>query len=232
MRKTNALGELRTTIVGALLALMASGVLAQETQYVSDKVLVPVRSGAGSEYRIVHRGIPSGTALTVFSTTEDEVWSEIETRGGTRGWVRTQYLQEAPPAALLLADQRAELDRVRGERDRLREQLQDSKSAASEAGGEISTLSVQLEETQVELAELKRVSGAAVELDSQNRILTTELEEQRSEAELLHLENVRLQERVANNQLIDGALAVLLGVILAVVAPRLWPRRRSNDGWV
>ena len=32
---------------------------AQDTQYISDMVLVPVRSGAGSEFPIVDRGLPS-----------------------------------------------------------------------------------------------------------------------------------------------------------------------------
>ena len=42
---------------------------------------------------------------------------------------------------------------------------------------------------------------------------------------------VRLRERIANNQILDGALAVLLGVILAVVTPRLWPSKKRQDGW-
>jgi SH3 domain protein len=84
---------------------------------------------------------------------------------------------------------------------------------------------------EAELTEVKRVSAAALELDSQNRTLTTELENLRADAELLRLENVRLQERISNAQIIDGALAVLLGVAITVVVPRLVPRRRRNDGW-
>ena len=44
---------------------------AQDTQYISDMVLVPVRSGAGSEFRIVNRGLPSGTALLVYGQSDD-----------------------------------------------------------------------------------------------------------------------------------------------------------------
>ena len=39
---------------------------AEDTQYISDMLLVPLRSGAGSEFRIVNRGLPSGIALLVF----------------------------------------------------------------------------------------------------------------------------------------------------------------------
>jgi SH3 domain protein len=40
-----------------------------------------------------------------------------------------------------------------------------------------------------------------------------------------------LRERIANNQILDGALAVLLGVLLALIAPRLWPSKKRSDGW-
>ena len=75
------------------------------------------------------------------------------------------------------------------------------------------------------------VHAAALDLDSLNQQLVAELESERSDADLLRLENVRLRERIANNQMLDGALAVLLGVILAVVAPRLWPTKKRQDGW-
>ena len=214
-----------------LLLLPGAGVFAQETQYISDMVLVPVRSGAGANYRIVNRGLPSGTALLVVGQSEDGEWAEIETRGGTRGWIPTQYLQKDPPAGLLINDLRLELEQVRGERDRVVSQLNQSSSEASEADETIIELQSTLDSTQAELTEVKRVSAAALDLDLLNQQLVAELESERSDADLLRLENVRLRERIANNQILDGALAVLLGVILAVVAPRLWPRRKRQDGW-
>ena len=219
--------------LAVLLAAVLSSVaaVAQETQFISDVVLVPVRSGAGSEYRIVNSGLPSGTALLVFTVSEDGKWTEIETRGGTRGWVLSQYLQKDPPAGLLINDLKRELERVQGERDRVVSQLNLSSSEASEADETITELAATLEATRTELTEVKRVSAAALDLDSLNQQLVAELETERSDTDLLRLENVRLRERIANNQTLDGALAVLLGVILAVVAPRLWPRKNRQDGW-
>ena len=100
-----------------------------------------------------------------------------------------------------------------------------------EADETIIGLTTTIERTQAELTEIKRVSAAALDLDLMNQQLVAELESGRSSADLLRLENVRLRERIANNQMMDGALAVLLGVILAVVAPRLWPRKKRPDGW-
>ena len=204
---------------------------AQNTQYISAMVLVPVRTGAGSEFRIVNRGLPSGTALLVYAQSDDGEWTEVETRGGTRGWIPTQYLQEEPPAGLLINDMRLELEQVRGERDRVVSQLNQSSSEVDEADETIVSLTTRLESTEAELTEVKRVSAAALDLDLMNQQLVAELESERSDADLLRLENVRLRERISNNQIMDGALAVLLGVILAVVAPRLWPKKKRQDGW-
>ena len=220
-----------TALFTAVLIATAPQSVAQETQYISDMVLVPVRSGAGTDYRIVNRGLPSGTALLVYDLSDDGEWTEIETRGGTRGWIPTQYLQKEPPAGLLINDLRLELEQVRGERDRLVSQLNQSSTEVTEADETIVELNTTLESTQAELTEVKRVSAAALDLDLMNQQLVAELESERSEADLLRLENVRLRERIANNQILDGALAVLLGVILAVVAPRLWPKKKRQDGW-
>ena len=231
---TRALTAMRSASLWVLLAmtlLCLPAANAQDTQYISDMVLVPVRSGAGSDYRIVNRGLPSGTALLVYGQSDDGEWTEVETRGGTRGWIPTQYLQQEPPAGLLINDMRLELEQVRGERDRVVSQLNQSSSEVNEADETIVSLNTRLESTEAELTEVKRVSAAALDLDLMNQQLVAELESERSEADLLRLENVRLRERIANNQMMDGALAVLLGVILAVVAPRLWPKKNRQTGW-
>lgn len=231
---TKAFTSMGGTLRYAMLALTL-GCLpeanAQDTQYVSDMVLVPVRSGAGSDFRIVNRGVPSGTALLVYGQSDDGEWTEVETRGGTRGWIPTQYLQQESPAGLLINDMRLELEQVRGERDRVVSQLNQSSSEVNEADETIVELTTRLESSEAELTEVKRVSAAALDLDLMNQQLVAELESERSDADLLRLENVRLRERIANNQIMDGAFAVLLGVILAVVAPRLWPKKKHQDGW-
>ena len=203
----------------------------QDTRYVSDRVLVPVRSGAGSDFRIVNSGLPSGTALLMFGESEDGKWAEIETRAGTRGWMPSQFLQTEPPASLLMNELKLEVEQLRRERDRVVSQLNQRSSAADEADDTILKLKSELDATANELTEVKRVSAAALDLDALNQQLVAEVESERSDADLLRLENVRLRERIASNQILDGALAVLLGVILAVVTPRLWPNKKRQDGW-
>jgi SH3 domain protein len=82
-----------------------------------------------------------------------------------------------------------------------------------------------------ELHQLKQVSGKAEQLDIDNRRLVEELENLRSELEMLQADNQRLRDKIDSEDFMNGALAVLLGVIIALVAPRLVPRQRKHSGW-
>ena len=90
---------------------------AEEKRYITDEILVPVRSGAGGEYRIVNKGLSSGTPITQFSLSEDGVWAEVETRGGTRGWLRAQYIQTERPSQLLLEDAKQQYAKLEADRN-------------------------------------------------------------------------------------------------------------------
>jgi SH3 domain protein len=48
---------------------------------------------------------------------------------------------------------------------------------------------------------------------------------------MLESENYRLQEKLDSEDFFNGAMAVLLGVIIALVAPRLVPKRRKSSSW-
>ena len=89
----------------------------------------------------------------------------------------------------------------------------------------------ELEQVKMELHHLTQVSGKAVQLDTTNRQLVAEAEDLYSEVEMLKAENQRLSEKLRSEDFMNGALAVLLGVIIALVAPRLVPKRRKTSNW-
>jgi len=80
-------------------------------------------------------------------------------------------------------------------------------------------------------AELESISGNAIHLDSENRRLAQEGELLKAKLDTVQAENQRLQDKLDSDAFMNGALAVLLGVVIALAVPRLWPRRRSNSEW-
>ena len=220
-----------TLIIPLLVFLLSATTQAQDVRYISDTQYVPVRSGAGSDYRIIHRGIPSGTRLTVVQASDNGEWSEITTEDGTSGWVLTQHLMAELPARTQVEAAIARAAQLFAANAELAEELTALKAVRVQLEGDVDNAGTSLQTLAEELAQLKKISGRSLQLDADNRRLVEEAENLRVQADMLGAENQRLQENLRSSAFLDGALAVLLGVVIALVAPRLWPKRRRNDGW-
>lgn len=218
-------------IISLLAILFTAPGQAQEVRYVSDTQYVPVRSGAGGDYRIVHRGIPSGTRLTVNRVSDNGEWSEITTEDGTSGWVLSQHLMAELPARNQVESAVARAAQLSAANAELAEELAALKAVRVQLEGDVDNAGTSLQSVSEELAQLKQISGRSLQLDADNRRLVEEAENLRAQADMLGAENQRLQENLRSSAFLDGALAVLLGVVITLVAPRLWPKRRRNDGW-
>ncbi|MDG2048403.1 MAG: TIGR04211 family SH3 domain-containing protein [Halioglobus sp.] len=223
---------MRLPLCTLLLSLLLSlSIQAAEIRYVSDKQFVPLRSGAGSNYRIVHRGIPSGTRLTVNSSLADGSWSEVTMENGKSGWIQPQYLMPDLPARLKLVAMTAEAEKTAARNIELEAQLNAINAERDDLISQVTGSDFELSGVSRELHELKKISGKSVQLDKDNRRLVEESENLRSEVEMLEAERLRLQDKLESEDFMNGAMAVLLGVIIALVAPRLIPKRRKNSSW-
>ncbi len=214
-----------------VLAVAASPGQAQQIRYISDNQFIPVRSGAGNDYRIINRGLPSGTRLTVHEISDDGVWARITTDSGEEGWLRAQYLMESMPTKARLANALARTEQLQRKNSELGTQLAELQSEHGSLAEQVSESDSSLSAVSEELAQLKQISGRAVQLDAENRRLTEANESLRAEVDTMKAENQRLQDKLRNRTFLHGAFAVLLGVIITLLIPRLWPKRRRNDGW-
>lgn len=211
--------------------LIATAAQAQDVRYVSDKQYVPLRSGAGNDYRITHRGIPSGTRMKIARTSSDGVWAEITTDRGTTGWIRTQYLMKEAPAQNKLDAAIERAEQATAASTALATEVEALETERVDLLNQITNDDSTLENLTQELNQLKQISGKSVQLDVDNRRLVEEAENLRSKVDMLEAENLRLQDKLKSEDFLDGALAVLLGVIIALVAPRLMPKRRKSSSW-
>ncbi|HBZ48721.1 MAG TPA: TIGR04211 family SH3 domain-containing protein [Halieaceae bacterium] len=179
----------------------------------------------------MHRGLPTGTLLSVLATSENQEFTQVTTANGTEGWIRTQYLTDTPPARLTLAAMQGSEAEMRERLQTLQQQLSKSQAEVASAVAALSDSEQALADLNERYTELERLSGNSVELDKTNRSLLQSVETLSAEQETLQAENQRLLERMEYSQFTDGALAVGLGVIITLLIPRLWPQRKRNSGW-
>ncbi|KPP99058.1 MAG: SH3 domain protein [Marinobacter sp. HL-58] len=217
-------------LIFCFLALMVAAASAHaKTVYVDDSLYAPIRSGEGTQYRILHSGVRSGTALELLETS-DSGYSRVRTPEGIEGWINSRYVTETPVARQRLEQANKQLEQTRNELGELREQLEEVTSERDELRNSEEALQSRAGKLSEELSNIKEVASDSINLDRRNSELSEENQKLRNELEVLTAEKERLEGKKESDFMLLGAALVLLGVILALVVPLLKPARKT-DNW-
>ncbi len=216
-------------ILSVLVVVSSVAVAQARTVYVDDQLYLPVRSGPGSQYRIIENAVPSGTALEVLEG-ENENYTRVRTPKGNDGWVSTQYLSDTPIARDLLQRATRNLESARSELNQTREQLNEVTAERDELRNSETSLSGRTEQLQQELSRIKEVAADSLNLQQRNGELREENQKLRNDLEVLTAENERLEASKESDFMLLGAALVLGGVLLALIIPMLKPTRKT-DNW-
>jgi SH3 domain protein len=206
-------------------------IAASEKRYVSDVLYVPLHSGKSSKNRIVHRGLKSGTELTLLDYDKKAGFSKVRTANGTEGWMQNQFLSNSPVARQLLTREQQTNASLR---EQLRSTSSDKKSigqAHGELKQQVKALSAKNQQLTNELASIKKISSNAVNLDRNNRELLQNNEMLKIEIAELQSDNARLSDKSDKEWFVRGAFAVALGALLAFILPKFKPRPKHSE-WV
>jgi SH3 domain protein len=215
--------------ISVLLVLSSIAVAQAKTVWVDDQLYLPVRSGAGTQFRIIENAVPSGTPLEVLDTS-DSGYTLVRTPKGTEGWVSSQYLSETPIAADQLRTANRQLEETRADLARVKEKLAEVTRERDALENSESTLSNRSQELQEELQRIKSIASDSINLARRNKELLEENQKIRNDLEVLTAENERLEASKEYDFMLLGAGLVLGGVLLALIIPMLKPTRKT-DNW-
>jgi SH3 domain protein len=96
-----------------LTALSATPAQAQEAWVMDKEVSLTLRTGAGTQYRIIG-SLTTGDVATILA--RGDGWTKVRTAEGKEGWVSAGFLQASPPA-------RIQLERLERNTEELRRQV-------------------------------------------------------------------------------------------------------------
>lgn len=213
-----------------LTLLTVAGVAQARTVYIDDTLYAPVRSGEGNQFRILHSGLRSGTAVTLLEQSEESGYSRVRTSQGIEGWIPTRYLTNQPIARDRLESANQELEKTKAQL----EELQARMGEISDQRDQLSSREEELEQRVAtltrELEEIRSVSANALSLDRRNQELQESNQKLRNEVEVLTAEVERLEAKKESDFMLLGAGLLILGMFVAVVLPWLKPARK-NDTW-
>jgi SH3 domain protein len=213
-------------MVVLLLAVLSAASVDAATLYVSDALTVPMRRGASTGHRIIHAGLPAGTALEVIGEDKAAGFTQVRLANGTDGWVPTQYLTAEPIAKDRLAAATRRVQTLEAEIKSLRENFQETRGAKSSAESRNADLEKQTKQLQTELAEIRRVSATSISQYEENKVLKAENAELKTKATELTARVQRLERSELLRFFLFGGALVIIGLVIgAVVKSR--PKRST-----
>ena len=223
---------MKTILFISLLHLsLLSGLTFSETNYISDEVYVPLRSGPTNKHRILHRGLKSGLAIERLAESEDGEWIQIRTPSGIEGWAQSQYISRTPTAAILLTKTEAELKEIKQKFNETKSSLDNELSLRKKTQNALSEMEKSKQQTSMELHRIRSISSGAIELDQKYQRLLEEHELLQTENDTLNAENTSLKDDRRFSFMFYGAALVVLGMLLSVIIPRLQIKKRNSE-WI
>lgn len=215
--------------LGLALSGLMTPVAHAADRWVSDVLYVPLRSGKGNQFRIVNRGLKTGTPLTLIEEDVEGGWVFVETEKGEQGWVRSQYVINEPTAGIRLDSANSKLDKLDKQRKQLQAEVKTLKSENRQLNKELDKISNQSSKLDKELSTIKQVSSSAIDLHERHQELMHQHQLIQTELDVLKAENSRLKADSRNTFFIYGALAVGLGVLITLIVPNLRRRKRYSE---
>jgi len=228
MKKVSQLSCIFAALIVAL--LYSHTALSQtKTAYIKDTLYVPIRSGDSNQYRILHKGLKSGTKLSIIEENDDKTWVKVTTENGIEGWLPSQFISNTKTANLLVDSYKNDAEKARKELNELKmsyastgEKLKKESSTAEEYFNENTRLTL-------ELQKIKSISSNAIAMDKNYQNLLEQHELLKTKYDTLFAENENLKADQRLSFLLYGAGLLILGMFLMIILPMLKPKQRFSE---
>jgi SH3 domain protein len=195
-----------------------------ETWYVQPSAEVPIRSGQGTEYKILSV-VPDGMSVAILE--EADPWVKVRTPGGAEGWMLKRYLSKDPPLSDRVSTLQARNEKLEKENETIRRELEELSAAHSRSQQELNACITERDEIRSNYQSL-RADTADVITIKQN--LTDKVQENqliRQQLAELERENTNLQRNTSLKWFLAGGLVLLVGWVLGLISTR--SRRRKSS---
>ena len=220
---------LASTLIIATLGLTTfwAAPVAAAPGWISDTLFVPVRSGAGNQFRIVHRGLKTGTQLEIIAMEEGAEWAQVRI-GDIEGYINAQYVVRTPPAMIRLEQLDKQHEQLRQQLTEARQQVSTLTSERNQLAADNKRLGGELNVQSEEVSKLQDIAADPIRLDRANRELNEELSRLRTELNTVTAENAMLRGDKTSSMWLVGASILIGGWLIGWLMKSRSSRARSS----
>lgn len=201
-----------------LITALTSSPLLAATKYVSDELVINMRSGKGNGFKII-KIVKSGTPLTVLET--DSGYTRARTPQGVEGWVLSRFLIDQPVARDQLAKARQDVATMKEKYEAMVNELSTIKTERDTLSSSEKSLLANKEKMNTELVKLKKIAARPMQLEAENDQLRNELVKIEAEMRLLKQEYQTLEDNTDQEWFMTGAAVLFGGMLLGLIFPKL-----------
>lgn len=201
-----------------LYALLFSAAASAKVQYVSDELVINMRSGKGNGFKII-KIIKSGTPLTILE--QDSGYTRARTPQGVEGWVLSRFLSKTPAARALLSEAQENVAQMKTKYDAMAAELSVIKTERDTLSSSEKELLTNKEALNIELTKLKKIAARPMQLEAENDKLRNELVKIEAENRLIKQEYQTLEDNSDQEWFMTGAGVLFGGMILGLIFPKL-----------
>lgn len=213
-----------------LLLLIAApiGSHAAKTVYVTDNLEILLRSGKGTDFKIIS-SLETGTPMTVLKTDKELGWTRVKAKDLPPGWVLTRFLTDKPVASTQLESATEELSQLSEKNRSISSELASYRSSSEKAESDIKDLLAEKSKLSQELNAIKNASSNAVQIMTERDQFQERVVNLERELETLKRENQILKDSSTQDWFLIGAGVLFAGIVLGLIIPRLsWKRKTSS----
>ena len=197
--------------VAALMVLPVAA--AAETVYVSENFEITMRTGPGTERKIISL-VQSGKALEVLEKGEE--WSLVRDHNGKEGWVLNRYLTTDQPSAMVLERVRQDYDVLSAKYKDLKEKYSQLESQKKVADADLSQNSQDLSKLSADYENLKKESADFLALKKRYEKTAADLEAEKNRSAQLDEENMQMKRNRIIQWVWTGGGLIFAGFLLGL----------------
>ncbi len=209
-----------------LCLLSFSSISLATVQYVSDELVINMRSGKGNGFKII-KIVKSGTPLTILK--QDSGYVLARTPEGVEGWVLKRFLIKTPVARTLLAKAQDDVAQMKEKYDAMVTELAAIKTERDTLSGSEQSLQSNKDKLNDELTKLKKIAARPMQLEKENNQLRNELLKTENENSILKQKYQTLEDNSDQEWFMTGAGVLFGGMILGLIFPKLRSGQRKAN---
>ncbi len=203
--------------------------LAENRQYVSDRLSIPMRSGVTTGHKIL-KFLKSGTALDLLEYSEDKKHALVALVSDStkQGWVETKLLMPTVSARTENKALKEKYTLVQLKYGDLKTKLTEAQNINTELTNSKAQLEGDIQNLQKMLANLRKNAADPIRVARENTELKQQLADARNEIKVMKKDNEMLGDNNIKEWFAIGAVVTIGSMIFGIILTRIrWTKKES-----